>query len=57
VDVVWIPRDTVDPGDQQVVDVAAVTGYVNDFVFRGQFLETTKMMKDNTVINFVPEPG
>ena len=44
-------------GNQQVVDVTAMTGYVDDFVIRRQFLEFRKRLEFHTIVNPFPEPG
>ncbi|MNZ25323.1 hypothetical protein D3C78_424880 [compost metagenome] len=44
-------------GQQQVVDVAAVTGHVDDFVALGDFLHALDMVDLDAFVQLVPEPG
>ena len=44
-------------GEQQVVDMTAVTGQINDLVIFGEFTHRFDVVNFNPVIDPVPEPG
>src|SRR5690606_40787525 len=44
-------------GEQQVVDVAAVAGHVDDLVTMGDLLHAFHVVDLHAVVDLVPEPG
>src|SRR5690606_12345101 len=51
------PVGELQVGEQQVVDVAAVAGHVDDFVTAGDLLHLLDVVVLYTVVDLVPEPG
>src|SRR5690606_41015800 len=44
-------------GQQQIVDMAAMTGHIDDFIAAGDVLHVFQIVDLDAVIQLVPEPG